>query len=146
MGLCLHLPFSGCIEVNLDESVLYSILSVFELIVCCGVYFVCCRVFGLGWAVEYKSVFCRWRPFSNRNKHKSSKSCHHNTFSAKCVKRSQLDSIWVDSIQLDSIQCLVSIEYLGVYYSVFRLNDVLSVFGCAMSSISCVFGDLPNEQ
>ena len=124
MGLCLHLPFSGCIEVNLDESVLCNIMSVFELIVCCGVYFVCCRVFGLAWAVEYKSVFCRWRPFSNRNKHKSSKSCHHNTFSAKCVKRSQLDSIWVDSIQLDiiwvdsiqldSIQCLVSIEYLGV--------------------------------
>ena len=40
MGLCLHLPFSGCIEVNLDESVLCSIMSVFELIVCCEVYFV----------------------------------------------------------------------------------------------------------
>ena len=106
--------FRGCMEVYYAESVVY-----FERIL----------YFGVHW-----SVFCCRRPFSNRNKHKSSKSCHHNTFSAKCVKRSQLDSISVDSIQLDSI------EYLGVYYSVFRLNDVLSVFGCAMSSISCVFG------
>ena len=52
----------------------------------------------------YWSVFCRWRPFSNRNKHKSSKSCHHNTFWGKnttgcIVKR---------------VQCVGQVDVFGV--------------------------------
>ena len=73
MSLCwilkggVHLRFRGCMEVYYAESVVY-----FERIL----------YFGVHW-----SVFCRRRPFSNRNKHKSSKSCRNNTFSAKCVFR-----------------------------------------------------------